>query len=292
VKILDFGLARESETGALGSDTTSPTEAQHTKPGTLLGTVVYMSPEQVRGKVVDHRSDIFSLGSVLHELATGERAFQRETAAETLSAILRDDPLDPAGTASSSGRLSAGLERILRHCLEKTPDERFQSARDLAFDLEALTGSQATGESVAAERRARSLRVSPLVATLASLALVALGFGLARLRKPPAPARPPSFARLTLQMGDISAPNVSPEGRSFAFVGEDGGDRDIFVQHVGGTNPTNLTADSSANEGAPAFSPDGAQIAFESTREGGGIFLMGATGESVRRLTDDGHTPG
>jgi len=293
VKVLDFGLARQSEAAAQGSDSASPTEAHHTEPGTLLGTVVYMSPEQVRGKTVDHRSDIFSLGSVIHEMATGERAFQRETPAETMSAILRDDPLDATSTTSRSGRLDPGLERIVRHCLEKSPDERFQSARDLAFDLEALSGSHATGEAVAARGRTRSIRTSSLLATLAALGLVGLGYGIGRLGKgaAPEPPRPPSFARLTLHTGDIKSPSVSPEGQSFAFVAEDGGDSDIFVQRVGGTNPINLTASSTEDDGAPAFSPDGTQLAFHSARAGGGVFVMGATGESVRRLTDDGFNP-
>jgi len=103
VKILDFGLARHSLAGTLGSNSGSPTEAQHTEPGTLLGTVSYMSPEQVRGKAVDHRSDIFSLGAVLYEMATGARAFHRDTPAETMSTILRDDPLDAPDAASRSG---------------------------------------------------------------------------------------------------------------------------------------------------------------------------------------------
>ena len=145
VKILDFGLARQSQMGAFGSNSGSPTEA-HTEPGTLLGTVSYMSPEQVRGKAVDHRSDIFSLGAVLYEMATGVRAFQRDTPAETMSTILRDDPLDSTDGATRSGRLTPGLDRVLRHCLEKNPDERFQSARDLAFDLEALTRSHTSGQ--------------------------------------------------------------------------------------------------------------------------------------------------
>ena len=299
VKVLDFGLARVSEAGPLGSDTGSPTEVQRTEPGTVVGTVVYMSPEQVRGKVVDHRSDIFSLGSVLQELATGQRAFQRETAAETMAAILKEDPLDAPERLSRSGRLDPGLERIVRHCLEKGPEERFQSARDLAFALEALTGgSHVTGEAAFRISGARSLRrvrrLGRLVAAvLAALGLVGLGVWIGGRARAPSAAdvRQPGFTRLTFQTGDISQPSVSPEGQSFAFVGEDGGDSDIFVQRIGGTNPINLTSGSSDDDSGPAFSPDGAQIAFQSSRGGGGIFVMGATGESVRRLTDSGDTP-
>jgi Tol biopolymer transport system component len=293
VKILDFGLARQSLAGTLASTSGSPTEAQQTEPGTLLGTVSYMSPEQVRGKTVDHRSDIFSLGAVIYEMATGGRAFQRETPAETMSTILRDDPLDSADAASRSGRLTPGLDRILRHCLEKNPDERFQSARDLAFDLEALTGSHTSGRTAVTDAPARSWRVSPLVAVLGAFTFLALGFGVGRLGQQAASprARTPSFARLTLQVGALRSPSVSPEGQSFAFVADDGGDSDIFVQRVGGTNAINLTADSAEDDVEPAFSPDGAQIAFRSKREGGGIFSMGGTGESVRRLSDVGFSP-
>ena len=100
-----------------------------------------------------------------------------------------------------------------------------------------------------------------------------------------------SFTQLTFQAGDLSYPSVSPEGQSFVFARDSDGDLDIHLQRVGGTNPINLTADSKADDSEPAFSPDGSQIAFRSARDGGGIFLMGATGESVKRLTDAGYNP-
>src|SRR4029450_6746679 len=108
-----------------------------------------MAPEQVRAQPVDHRSDIFSLGSVLFEMATGGPAFKRDTAAETMTAIPREAPPDRTDPRSRSARLAPGLERTLRHCLEKAPEERFQSARDLAYDLEALSGSTRSGASAA-----------------------------------------------------------------------------------------------------------------------------------------------
>ena len=160
VKILDFGLARQLDPRAPGDDSGSPTEAHHTEPGAVLGTVGYMSPEQVRGQPVDHRSDIFSLGSVLFELSTGAPAFKRDTSAETMTAILRDDPLEVPEPASRSSRITPGLERILRHCLEKAPEERFQSARDLAFDLEAFSGSTQSGVASASGRAASALVVA------------------------------------------------------------------------------------------------------------------------------------
>jgi serine/threonine protein kinase len=145
VKILDFGLAKL----LLGEETVeagdSPTLSAPTNPGTLLGTVGYMSPEQVRGQAVDARSDIFSLGAVLYEMLSGRRAFRRDTAAETLTAILKEDP--PALGSALDGGVSPALARIVGRCLDKAPEERFQSARDLAFDLEAFSGL--SGPSVA-----------------------------------------------------------------------------------------------------------------------------------------------
>jgi TolB-like protein/tetratricopeptide (TPR) repeat protein len=134
VKILDFGLAREIKAAAPG-DTDSPTVSRFTDPGMVMGTVGYMSPEQVRGESADHRSDTFSLGCVLYEMASGRRAFERETVAETMTAILREEPEQPVATDSG---VAPELQRIITRCLEKNPEERFQSARDLAFDLRSI----------------------------------------------------------------------------------------------------------------------------------------------------------
>jgi TolB-like protein len=132
VKILDFGLAKRVERVAPGKETSAPTRSGHTEPGTVMGTAGYMSPEQVKGLPVDHRSDIFSFGAILYELLSGERAFRRDTNAETMAAIMRDEPPE----LSESGRnISPALDRIVRHCLEKDRDHRFQSARDIAFNL-------------------------------------------------------------------------------------------------------------------------------------------------------------
>ena len=139
VKILDFGLARQVPgTGASASD--AATNLQHTDPGTVMGTVGYMAPEQVKALAVDHRADIFSLGCVLYEMASGRRPFARDSAAETMSAILRDDPPD---LVRDSGTVPAAFEPIVRHCLEKRPEEGFPSARDLAFALQSGSASPA-----------------------------------------------------------------------------------------------------------------------------------------------------
>ncbi len=138
VKILDFGLAKpivEETDGEL--DAEAQTKASHTQPGTVMGTAGYMSPEQVRAKETDHRSDIFALGAVFYEMLCGNRAFQRDTSIEVMNAILNEEPTDLTGVVDG---LAPALVRIVRHCLEKSPDKRFQSTRDLAFALEALSG--------------------------------------------------------------------------------------------------------------------------------------------------------
>ena len=159
VKILDFGLAKNVGRAAPGKQTSAPTVSGQTQPGTVMGTVGYMSPEQVRGLPADHRSDIFCLGAVLYEMLSGRRAFSGATAADTMSAILNAEPPELSG---SGRKVPPGLDRIVRHCLEKNAEERFQSARDLAFALESV--SQTSGEqgAVAAPRRKlRPRRCSP-----------------------------------------------------------------------------------------------------------------------------------
>ncbi|HEY3125001.1 MAG TPA: serine/threonine-protein kinase, partial [Thermoanaerobaculia bacterium] len=138
VKILDFGLAKLRPPETLrGSLTEAPTQTPGTEPGVILGTVGYMSPEQVRGEPTDQRSDIFAFGAILYELLTGQRAFKRDTVAETMTAILKEEP----PPFSDSGRqIPTEFVRILDHCLEKNPQERFQSAGDIAFALSALPG--------------------------------------------------------------------------------------------------------------------------------------------------------
>jgi Tol biopolymer transport system component len=290
LKVLDFGLAREERppVGASG-ETGSPTLVRETDPGSVVGTVGYMSPEQVRGDGVDHRSDIFSLGCVLHEMLSGRRAFARDTAAETMTAILREEP---APLAEAGRAIPAALERILSHCLEKKKELRFQSARDLAFDLASLSGSSgSSGSAIPVEARpSRAWRW--LVAAAASAAAVGIAYEAGRRERPL--AKPNGFARFT-QLTDLpgveSSPSLSPDGKTLAFVGRATGDADIYLQRVGGHNPINLTEDCASDDTGPAFSPDGERIAFHSDCGGGGVFVMGATGESRRRVADAGFDP-
>ena len=211
VKILDFGLARHASTGA-GSGATE-TVAAITDPGTVMGTVGYMAPEQVRGRAVDARADIFSLGAVLYEMLTGKRAFQGDTSADTMTAILREDPPQLSGVRSES---LPALDRIVRHCLEKNPAERFQSARDVAFALEAFSGasmSSASGPApaIAAPRR----HASYLVVAAAAVAGLAAGMLIDRTQR--ASPTPISFETRTWDEQWISNARFGPDGQTIVY---------------------------------------------------------------------------
>jgi Tol biopolymer transport system component len=182
----------------------------------MLGTVGYMSPEQVRGLPADHRSDLFSFGAVLLEMLTGQRAFRGRTAADTLGAILHEDPTDSTANSGSGAKLPPGLVRVVRRALEKSPEDRFQNARDLAFALEgATTGSQVTpadGPSVARPRGGAIKRALAVFAVAAgSLGLVWLGRSTA-----PAPTLP-SFQRLTYRPGQVDTARFAPDGETILY---------------------------------------------------------------------------
>ena len=295
VKILDFGLARHHEADQSQSQMlAAPTLAPGTEAGAVLGTVGYMSPEQVRGQVADSRSDIFSLGIVLYEMLTGRRAFARDSAVETMSAILREEPPE---IDAANERIAPAAVRLLQHCLEKRPEERYQSARDLAFDLQSMASGSSTSDlsgRVLASTRAPFPR-----RWLAASALLAMGGGagwliaLATRSAPPATVAllRPTFRQLTKLPGGEGHPTLSPDGQSFVFVKKDGDDSDLFVQRIDGTKAIALTSDCEQDDLDPAFSPDGRWIAYRSDCGGGGIFVMGATGEARRRIADFGYAP-
>ncbi|MGH9317949.1 MAG: protein kinase domain-containing protein [Thermoanaerobaculia bacterium] len=293
VKILDFGLAKLTQPEkANASQTNLPTMTPGTEAGMVLGTLGYMSPEQVRGKPADARSDIFSFGAILYEMLSGRRAFHADTAADTISAILTRDPPDLSET---NRRIPEALDRIVRHCLEKSPEARFHSASDIAFDLEAISGTSlvsAAGTAPGAvpwSARARS--ALPWLA----LPLALLGYLAGRLAAPKNAAVPQAMQaevrKLTIQPGVESYPSLSPDAAAFVYEAGPPGNSDIFLQRSGGHNPINLTKDCDKDDNEPAFSPSGDRIAFRSECGGGGIFLMGATGENVRRLSDFGFNP-
>ena len=293
VKILDFGLARQDPLLKASSDhSSSPTAVRPTNPGAMIGTVGYLSPEQARGDPADHRSDIFSLGAVLYEMLTGRRAFKGTSPAELLSSVLRDEPEAPS---LSDPRVPRALDLIVHHCLEKNADERFQSARDLAFHLDSVGGTSASQRAEVVGPLKTPRRVPRFVSLgLVGLALLGLGFEAGRrIGVGGGGGRGPlSFQQVTDTPGQERQAQLAPGGQSFVYVADSAGNPDIWHQRVGGRNPVNLTPDSLEADTAPAYSPDGERIAFRSERDGGGIFVMGSTGESVKRLTDFGFDPG
>jgi serine/threonine protein kinase/Tol biopolymer transport system component len=281
VKILDFGVAklRSADDFALSDDDTME---QDTSPGTVIGTVGYMSPEQVRGQPVDHRSDLFSLGTLMYEMVAAEHPFRSDSPADTMSAILREEPPDPS---DANPNVTPGLERVIRHCLEKSPAQRFQSARDLAFQLETLSSGSGTMATV--ETPLLSRRKTAAIAIGAALLLVGAVAGWLLRGRLDAKQRPAvSFSQLTYDDSLEMSPSVAPDGETFVFSREGPGGPDIFLQRVHGRNAINLTNRCAAADTQPAFSPDGSQIAYRSSCEGGGLFVMGATGESARRVID------
>jgi Tol biopolymer transport system component len=244
----------------------------------------------------DHRSDQFSLGAILYEMATGRRAFQKETAVDTLSSIIHDEP-EPIGSDSAP----LPLRWTIARCLAKDREGRYSSTDDLCRDLrmqcehldEMLAGAPASrGLAVAAGDSPRRTRREIAVAAVlvAVLAAGLGGFLAARGRAGGSPAAA-GFSPLTFLPGIESFPSLSPDGKTFVFVGTSGGNKDVFLQRIGGRNAIDLTGDCTLDDDQPAFSPDGEQIVFRSERNGGGLFLMGATGESVRRLTTFGFNP-
>jgi eukaryotic-like serine/threonine-protein kinase len=207
LKILDFGLAKKVEAILPDDKTNAPTASQHTEPGTVMGTVGYMSPEQVRGLPVDQRSDIFSFGAILYELLSGKKAFKKDTSSDTIAAILKEEPPE----MSESGRnISLALDHIVRHCLEKDRDNRFQSARDIAFALsEASSPSVASGaQSAAPPTGKRNILIAA-----AAVALLAVAGVLLPRRAPTTTGAAPGVRRVAV----LPFENVgSPEDDYFA----------------------------------------------------------------------------
>jgi len=239
VKILDFGLARQTSELLPGSET-APTVAV-TGPGIVLGTVGYMAPEQVRGERSDHRADIFALGCIVHEMLTGHRAFERDTAAETMAAILREEPSPPVSAVSG---VPLAVERILNRCLEKRPEERFQSARDLTFALDSSLDLR-SGSDVGVGRPARIARPWLIGAALLALGLAsgaALQTLVARWFRPVASdSGAPQFRQLTFERGTVPDARFAPDGRSIVYSAAwNGGPLRVFMTRTDSTESVPL----------------------------------------------------
>ena len=273
--VSDFGIARAVT--AAGSQSLTQT-------GLALGTPTYMSPEQATGsRQIDGRSDIYSLGCVLYEMLSGETPYTGPTPQAILAKKL-GEPCPRVSVVRDT--VPPVVEAALLRALAKAPADRFASPQEFA---EALTG----GGVPPASRRAPPRWTRRLLAAVAIPAALAVVFYAWLRRQPTARLSPGGFVvrQLTAEPGVEWFPTLSPDGKWLVYAGDGAGNRDIYLRSVDGENPINLTKDSPADDDQPAFSPDGSRIAFRSEREGGGIFIMGRTGEAVKRVTRVGFHP-
>jgi len=233
VKILDFGLAKLTRPEVDDSGD-APTQQIATDAGTVLGTVGYMAPEQVRGKPADPRSDIFAFGAILYEMLSGKRAFHGDSPVDTMSAILKEDPPDLAET---NRNISSALERIVRHCLEKNPAERFQSARDLAFNLEALTDvSTSTRGGIKALPLEEEKKSRWLLPVLAAVLVVASWAGIYIFARGRA-VKNPTFHEITFRNGTIWDARFAPDGQTIVYGANwEGNPAELFTTRFDGTD--------------------------------------------------------
>jgi eukaryotic-like serine/threonine-protein kinase len=267
VKILDFGLAKLVQREEVNvSDTQSPTRTSgghvpnegRTEAGVVLGTAGYMSPEQVRGKPADARSDIFALGTILYEMLSGQRAFERDSSADTMAAILKEEPPELSGEGK---KIPPAIERVVRRCLEKQPQARFQSASDLAFALDALSGTGVSSAAVAAVKDAPRKRTWIVAAAIAAAVVVLVAVVVLLLERPAASV--PEFTQLTFRPADIHHARFAPDGRTVVYdAAIDGKPIALFSTRTdtAETQPLAINASvlsiSSSGEMAVALAPD------------------------------------
>ena len=239
VKILDFGLAKLVPSNfEEARGTALPTVTRATEPGTVLGTVGYMSPEQARGWPLDFRSDQFSLGAILYEMAAGKRAFQRSTAVQTLSAIIQDEP-EPLSSAAP--KLPASLVWIIERCLAKDPEERYASSKDLARDLAGLRDHvSGTAERLEAPTLQVRGRVPPLAVLAALLATLAIGLFAGHLIWKTGPVSHPSYRRLTYRRGTVESARFAPDGQMIVYAAAWDGARKPALFSVRAESPESL----------------------------------------------------
>ena len=274
VKLLDFGLAKPSAVATAAGN--NPTMTMGSEAGTVLGTVGYMSPEQVRGKAADQRSDLFSFGVVLYEMIAGKRAFTGESSVEVMNAILKSDPPE---LTSSDRNVPAALDRVIRRCLEKNPEERFQSARDVAFALDAVGGTSSASGAVApviAAKRSRWM----LAVGVAVLALVA-ALGYWALTK-----RPPQveYRQLTFESGYAGPARFSRDGSTIIYSAAWNGEQETMY-----SRRANSEATKSLNIDAEVMGvADSGDMAVILKRRFLGSWLQTGT---LARLPLDGGTP-
>jgi serine/threonine protein kinase/WD40 repeat protein len=294
-KVLDFGLAKIAPVSVASDASVQATidNVNLTSPGTALGTVAYMSPEQALGKPLDARSDLFSLGLTLYEIATGKQAFSGGTSAAIFDAILHGTP--PAAR-SLSPSIPAALDQIINKLLEKDPDLRYQTAADLHADLKRLhrdttsghTATQSSELSAAASKRTFSGWLWVTGAVVLATTAMSGWFYFSVPKKYSGP--PPRLLPFTSFPGDKGYPAFSPDGNEIAFSwqGEDSRDPNvyhIYVQLVGAGAPLRLTS-AAARDDSPTWSPDGRYIAFWRRSGAPGYYIVPALGGPERKLAD------
>jgi serine/threonine protein kinase len=283
VKILDFGLAKlKPQKFGGGVDSEAPTLKPLTSPGVVMGTVGYMSPEQVLGQAADHRADIFSFGVILYEMLSGQRAFTGSSMVETMHAILKNEPPELSET---NAKVSPALDRIVRRCLEKKPDLRFQTASDLGFALSTLTTPSSSGSNrteaapalattAITPRSSNRERLAWIGFGVASL-LALLAFGTAYFRRPTLEAEPMRlFVNPPEKATRFDWPMISPDGRTLAFVATVEGKTQLWIRPLNSTTAKPLV-DLRLDVAFPSWSPDGQFLSYYEERKLKKIALAG-----------------
>ena len=255
VKILDFGLAKVTRDPAAGTVSAVPTAPRHTEAGVVLGTVGYMAPEQVRGEAVDHRADLFTLGAILYELLSGQRAFQRGSAPETMTAILNDDPPD---LLAIDRPIPPGLARIVHRCLEKSAPARFQTASDLAFALDALSGASGDRKAAVPSKGGKPRERLAWMALALMTAIAAVAIALAFRPGPSAPETRLDIA--TPPTTDPASLAISPDGKKILFVATSQGHPQLFLRALDSVSARPLPGTAGAS--VPFWKPDNRSVGF------------------------------
>ena len=304
VKVLDFGLAklREMEAGSVAQAATTLATGGLTGEGRILGTVAYMSPEQAQGKPVDTRSDIFSLGVILHQMATGEQPFAGDTPVSIISSILKDTPISVTDLKPA---LPPDLARIVKHCLAKDPERRYQTAADLRNELEELkqaVDSGVTGASAVGRAAARGSRVTWLGSAVLVLVVVSalMAIYIARSRTPPPAPAPPAVSLEAMKMsrltstGKATLAGISPDGKFVVHVVAEPTGQSLWIRQAATSSNVQIVPPADVRYQGITVSPDGAYAYYVTYSRGSGIaslFQIPVLGGTARKILDDIDSP-